>query len=272
MLVASLSSIPPRFGAISLTLESLLGQSARPDRVILWIPQAYRRFADWDGSLPAVPEGVEIARTEDDLGPATKILPATRAFRGQDVDLLLCDDDRAYAPEWAAEFLAAKHDHPGCAIAKRGLLADRIAGTASARALQPRALPRTESEDWEYRAKRLWARITAQPRPERRLFKQSGYIDCFEGCSGVLLRPEFFDDADFDIPEVAWAVDDVWLSACLARKGVPIWLIANTVTPLNTAAQAQAPLADAVIAGAGRGQANRDAIRAMQDRFGIWLD
>lgn len=93
----------------------------------------------------------------------------------------------------------------------------------------------------------------------------------FEGCSGVLVRPEFFDDAAFDIPDVAWRVDDVWLSGMLAKKSVPIWLVANRLTPENTDAQAQAPLAGEVIEGRGRGQINAAAVRHLQDIHGVWL-
>jgi hypothetical protein len=57
-------------------LECLLRQTAQVDRVILYLPKHYRRFPDYDGHLPDVPDGVEIHQTEVDYGPATKILPA----------------------------------------------------------------------------------------------------------------------------------------------------------------------------------------------------
>ncbi len=277
MLIVTLSSIPPRFAQIGPTLQSLLAQTQRAERVLLYIPERYQRFPDWDGTLPEVPDGVEIRRVDADLGPATKVLYAAREFRGQDVEILFCDDDRVYPPDWAAEFLAARRDHPGCCIAKRGLMAHLIAGTSARRDLQPRAEERPIHRDWEFRLKFLWRRLRAgvnwrsvRP-PERRLFQTSGYIDMFEGCSGVLVRPEFFDDAAFDIPPVAWSVDDVWLSGMLARKGIPIWLIANTLTPENTHAQRHAPLAEAVIGGKTRHEANLQAVRYMQDTYGVWL-
>ena len=43
------------------------------------------------------------------------------------------------------------------------------------------------------------------------------------GVGGAVVRPEFFDDVAYDIPEEAWAVDDVWLSAQLARRGIAIY-------------------------------------------------
>nr|MDJ0827496.1 glycosyltransferase family A protein [Rhodobacter sp.] len=140
MLVITLSSVPPRFGKIGATLESLAGQGA--EKVLLYIPETYRRFPDWDGTLPKVPEGVEIRRLDEDFGPATKVLGAAREFRRQDVDLLFCDDDQRYGPGWAQTFLDLKARHPGAVIATLGFHAYDAAGGSRARDLQPRALRR----------------------------------------------------------------------------------------------------------------------------------
>ena len=273
MLVATMSSIPPRFGLIGPALDSLLAQTRAPDRIELYIPESYRRFPDWDGALPQVPDGVTIVRCAADLGPATKVLYAARAYRGQDVHLLVCDDDRAYPPDLAATLLASARAHPGAAIATRGLPADRLLGQRARRKLRPRALPRDPGLDLEFHLARLWCRLRhgpGAPPPRRRPFRRSGYIDAFEGCGGVLLRPDFLDDAAFDIPAVAWGVDDIWLSGMLAHRGVPVWLVANRRSPPNTGAQARAPLAEATIGGVARGEANRQAVRYMQATYGIW--
>jgi hypothetical protein len=71
--VISLSAIPPRFAHLGPVLDSLLRQRPRAEAVLLYIPKSYRRFPEWDGALPDVPEGVEIRRVEEDLGPATKL-------------------------------------------------------------------------------------------------------------------------------------------------------------------------------------------------------
>ena len=96
--VITLSTIPPRFSQIGPTLRSLVRQRARPEAVELYIPQSYRRFPQWGGALPEVPDGVTIIRVEEDLGPATKILPAAKAYRGQGVELIYGDDDRVFSP------------------------------------------------------------------------------------------------------------------------------------------------------------------------------
>ncbi|KMW59973.1 hypothetical protein AIOL_000122 [Candidatus Rhodobacter oscarellae] len=254
MLIISLSSIPPRFPYIKPTLDSLLAQDVTADRILLHIPRAYRRFPEWDGTLPDVPAGVEILRCEEDLGPATKVLPAARAFRGEDVDLLFCDDDRIYPSDWGRRLCEARSSQPEAALCLRGMMVAWKTGQGVARVLRPQAKP---SQDWQ-----KWLDKRAHPGAEAMLFRASGHVDMFEGCGGVLVRPEMFDDAASDIPDVAWPVDDVWLSGMLAAKGVPIWLEAGA----RSAAHAAAPLDDAA-----RHDQNIAAIRHLQAHHGVWL-
>jgi hypothetical protein len=96
----TLTTIPPRFGGIACVLEDLLAQGA--DGVVLALPRAWRRFPG-PHALPDLPAGVTLLRCAD-LGPASKILPARRAF--PDADLIACDDDCGYAPGWCAALCA----------------------------------------------------------------------------------------------------------------------------------------------------------------------
>ena len=274
MLVVTLSSIPPRFPEIAATLASLRAQTAQIDRILLCIPKHYRRFPEWDGTLPKVPPGVEICRTEQDYGPATKILGAVGAFRGQAVDLLFCDDDQHYAPDWAQRFVDLKARHPGHAICLLGMHAYDVAGGSTAHDLQPRAVRRWRLTDLGFQVRYIWQDISTgagRPAPARRVFKRSGYVDIFEGRGGVLVRPEWFDDAAFTVPQVAWAVDDIWLSGAVARAGVPIWLQAGVPDPRDTDAEVLRPLSKAVVDGADRAAANRAAVDHMRRTYGIWL-
>lgn len=95
-------------------------------------------------------------------------------------------------------------------------------------------------------------------------------MDVLQGLGGAVVRPEFFDDIAYDIPDVIWAVDDVWLSGMLALKGIPIWLPAGLEEPRTTAAHDVASLYLATIEGANRAEANRRCIEYMQQHFNIW--
>ena len=192
MLIVSLSSIPPRFDKLGPTLDCLLQQTARIDRIIVYIPTQYRRFPDWDGALPEVPEGVEIHRCADDLGPATKVLYAAKEFRGQDCDILLCDDDRRYKPHWAQAFVDARADHPGACIAIAGFEADRYGQSQMKNRPQPRAKRSSRAWNLRFQAQMVYEFLFPPVErkylrePTRALFKTSGYVDCFEGFGGAL--------------------------------------------------------------------------------------
>lgn len=277
MLIVSLSTIPPRFSRIGETLRSLRAQSTLADRILLYIPAAYRRFPEWDGALPQVPEGIEIRRCAEDLGPATKILVAAQEFRDQDCDIVYCDDDRAYGKYWLRDLMRARARHPGCAIANLGFLAEEAANSTGKDRL-PQAVKRTwRITDIDFQARFLGREIAGVLRrrpvnpPWRRVYKRSGYVDIAEGCGGVMVRPEFFTDAAYHIPPVLWSVDDVWLSGMLWTNGVPIWLRGNRFPPRETDAHLQAALAESVLDGVDRDGANRAAIEYFQVNHGIWL-
>lgn len=279
--VISLSTIPPRFGAIGPTLQSLLAQQSRPEAVQLYIPQAYRRFPQWGGALPSVPEGVTIVRAEADLGPATKILPAARAWHGQEVELLYGDDDQFYPPDWAASFLKLCLAHPGAAVCGAATSLDRIAPGLPSFAPGPRAVlaERPQRQPlWRLRKGLATARAglglgAADPdlQPGYPKLRKSGHVDIAEGFMGVAVRPEFFDDEAFAIPPVVWTVDDVWLSGHLARRGVPIWAdrALNLARAFNQV-ERTFPLYAARIDGVDRPAANVTALYHMRATYGIW--
>ncbi|MDF0603390.1 glycosyltransferase family 2 protein [Psychromarinibacter sp. C21-152] len=275
-MIISLTSIPPRFHLIGPTLHSLVRQHAPADRVLLHIPHRYRRFPDWDGTLPEVPDGVEIVRCAEDYGPATKVLAAAKAHAGQDVEILFCDDDRIYAPTLTRDFMAARADQPDACIAAMGNEADFFFDSRQIRDLQPRAVKRRWQRDTWFLARWLWWRARRKltghnlGRPARRIFARGGYVDMFMGFGGAMVRPDFFDDVAFDIPDICWTVDDIWLSGMLARRNIPIWVPANLREPANTDAFRVDALYAFAVEGAGRPKAGRHCYDLLRERYGIW--
>jgi hypothetical protein len=279
MYVISLSAIPSRFGALEPTLQSLLSQEVRPEAVRLYIPQRYRRFPDWDGTLPDVPRGVEIRRTEEDLGPATKALFAADELRGQDVRLLFCDDDRLYLPEWSTRILGAAEAHPEAAIVTAGFHLSDMGRDWLKQRPRPRASLGYfgKQGDLRYQLERLKLglvqrrrRLRLHEKPPRNYIQRSGYVDVGEGFGGFLIRPEWLGRDSWDIPAVMWTVDDVWISGQLARHGVPIWAEAFASRFLTTSLQKLDALCMSVIDGADRQQANRACAIYMRDTYGVW--
>lgn len=265
-LVISLTAIPPRFPYLSQTLQSLLDQTAEVASVNLYLPRRYRRF-EWDPSvLPPVPAGVQIRLVDEDLGPATKVLPAVREYRGQDVSILFCDDDKVYDRDWAQRFVDSSRSHPGCCIVEEGGDVCNYSSHSHRGDRQPRSGRRPK--DMGYRLRRLASLGLWKPRKN----VGSGYVDMLEGWGGVLVRPEFFTDAAFDIPEVLWMVDDIWLSGQLALNDVPIWLNAEDArrTKGNTNEVKEASLRKLVHEGHGRTEANQACVDYFRQTYHIW--
>ncbi len=268
-LIISLTTIPPRMHQIAPTLRDLVAQRADVAEVRLYIPRRYRRF-DFDPAtdLPDLPDGVTLCMTDEDFGPATKVLPAVRDFSGQDVEILFCDDDQPYAPDWAQYFLDARRARPDACIVEKGYDLDTRPPGARYRLenrMQPRALARHKGVG--YRMFRLLTLTTIKPKP----YIVDGYVDVLEGYRGAMIRPEFIPPETFDIPEVLWTVDDPWLSGQMTRNNVPIWLM--TAPPLwgrPYGAHHQDGLAKMVHQDHGRLEADTACIEHFRKNFGIW--
>lgn len=103
-LIVSLTSYPPRFPTLLPTLQCLLRQSVRPDRVILWIDKGAT------DKLPAeikalTAHGLTIAETTSDIAPYKKIIPTLKQF--PDAFIATADDDIYYRPTWLEELIKA---------------------------------------------------------------------------------------------------------------------------------------------------------------------
>ena len=273
MRIISLSTIPPRFCKIGATLQSLLAQRHHVDEIRLYIPKVYRRFPDYDGAVPELPDGIRVVRPEDDLGPASKVLFAARDLYGREAQILFCDDDRIYMKDWAQPLFALQASRPNECVALFGKLLSPKSNRT--RAGLPSAKRRNSNFDLSYRYAKLrygLKRIAgaSDEKPTRRRIGESGYVDILMGFGGVVVRPDFFDESALDIPPMLWSVDDYWLSGLLAARGIPIWLSDQLHAPLVAAAGEIDSLLAATIDDADRWTANTACIHYMQETFGIW--
>lgn len=270
MKVISLTSIPPRFPYLGATLSSLLQQGA--DEVRLYVPETYRRFPDWDGKLPTVPKWVKICRCDQDYGPATKILPACRDLSGMDAQILFCDDDGAFASNWAGRLFEIQAQRPREAIATYVRSVNGYVANPVAPRNRPLAWQIPITWDVPYRLGRLMFKVLGARHPWRRPFVRAGYGEILFGVGGVVVRPDFFDEVAFDVPAEAWAVDDIWLSAQLARRGIPIYCPFRHPLPRALDHAETSALFDLTVDGRDRQLLNRSAAEYCRDRFQIWKD
>jgi hypothetical protein len=268
-LIISLTTIPPRFKYVQECLSSLLSQTAEVAAVNLYIPRNYKRFSYAQSDLPVLAKGVNLRLVDEDLGPATKVLPACRDYYGQDACILYCDDDKIYDRDWAQRFLDASKEHPDCAICERGSHLSHpyypnSRSWASCRHPQAMRIRR----GLRYRTRR----ILSLGKWKSLKWTESGYVDILEGWGGVMVKPNFFGDSAWRIPDILWTVDDVWLSGCLEGQGIPIWLNAKSKPIIKETSNEveHAALRNLVYKGYDRKAANRQCIDYFRQNFGIW--
>ena len=97
MIYISISVIPQRIKNLNKSVESLLNQTQKPDKIFINIPFKYRRFTETieNEQIPKFDNSiVEITRCEDS-GPGTKLLGSLKKLKKNSL-LILADDDQVY--------------------------------------------------------------------------------------------------------------------------------------------------------------------------------
>lgn len=103
-IVVSLTSYPPRFATLHLTLKSLLSQSFLPDRLVLWI--AHEHISLLPESVKALQSaGLEIKACED-LKSYKKMIPQLR--ESLDDTIVTADDDVYYWRDWLQQLVGMR--------------------------------------------------------------------------------------------------------------------------------------------------------------------
>ena len=97
MIYVSISTIPDRLKNLDQSIDSLLNQSKKPDKIFINIPYKFRRFKETikNNKIPNFNNDiVEVTRCED-CGPGTKLLGSLDKLE-KDSLLILADDDHIY--------------------------------------------------------------------------------------------------------------------------------------------------------------------------------
>ena len=97
MIYISISTIPQRLKNLNQSVESLLKQTQKPDKIFINIPYKYNRFSETieDNQIPKFnSDVVQITRCED-CGPGTKLLGSLDKFEKNSL-VILVDDDHTY--------------------------------------------------------------------------------------------------------------------------------------------------------------------------------
>lgn len=117
-LLISLTTYPARFNFVYLTLESLMNQSVKPDKIILWLSQEEVINNKIPKKILSLKNrGLEIEVVNENLKSYKKLIYAIEKF--PDLNIITCDDDALY-PKYFIKKLQDKHiKHPDCVVAYR---------------------------------------------------------------------------------------------------------------------------------------------------------
>jgi FkbM family methyltransferase len=254
-LVVTLTTIPSRIALIGPVIESIKGQTRRPDRIYLCIPEISIR----EQSSYTVPawlrdeKAVDIVVSETDYGPAHKLIgmlgrepdPATR--------IVIVDDDWAYDAE-LVENLEQRFEQLECAAV----------GSSGARL----------TRHWTAMEARIGPEIDAKPQLRHQLVflaesPRDVPVDILQyGFGALVLRGWFGDDIrELVTPsEPLFFADDVLFSGYLESKGIRRICLEGVSLPRRLAQWAIRPLH-----GGGRATRNyQAAIPKLSRRLGIW--
>ena len=274
--ILSLSTIPPRFGMLGMSLNSLINQKRKADEIHVYIPKTYKRFPEHNFCIPDVPEGVSVKIIDHDYGPATKALPCAKAYRGTNTRIIYGDDDRFADTSWLDNMLKCSDERPDDVIVSSGMTLQNYGLMLKNQNFLPRAKRAKVKYDFEYLARRLVQKFfettTSKSRikPARCNYSSSGYVDIALGVGGVSVRADFFDESFFEIPEILWPDDDIWLSGNYLRQGRGIWASNKIRFPVDSGASNTSGLAFSIINGKDRNKTALDGILYMQELYDIW--
>lgn len=231
-LVVSLTSYPGRFATLGLTLQAILRQSVRPDRVILWLDDGHEALLPADMRALA---GLEVL-TCPNWRSYKKIVPTLLAH--PEAFVVTADDDVYYPADWLERLVAAAGQgaRVACHRAHRITLRD--------------GLPAPYAQ---------WRRNVDAP--------ESSPLTFLTGVSGVIYAPRVLhpDVTRSDLfLRLAPRSDDVWLYWMHRLNGVQAQKIGGRIRILEwEGSQAQSLRTDNL-----QGTGNDRAVAAMIAHYG----
>lgn len=193
-IIVSLTSYPKRTGTIWITLESLLRQSVKPDRIILWLAEDQYPNKVLPESLHDLQRRGITIRWCDNLMSHKKYFYVMQ--ENPESNIITADDDSFYPPFFIERLIQMHKTHPS----------DIVCLTAQTMGANYRVVP------------------TAWPGIEKQEIVSSFKISINSG-SGALFPPHSISPKAFDkeiIKAMCPYADDLWLTVMAHINGTPI--------------------------------------------------
>lgn len=203
-LIVSLTTYHKRLPIVHLTIESILNQSVKPNKLILWLSNEDLT----DGKVPVKltkleSRGLDIRVMDENIRSYKKLIYTLNNYPKSTV--ITCDDDVIY-PKDFIEGLTKKHtDHPDCIVAYRCLVMDKV----------------NQSELSPYFS---WCRPQSS---------DASFALFPTGVGGVLYPPSSLNEIVFDkdiFLELAPKGDDIWFKAMGLLNNIKTITVDTTFT------------------------------------------
>lgn len=197
-IIVSLTSYPARINLVHLSIKSILNQTYKPKKVVLWL--SVEQFPHQEKGLPkSLLElkhyGLEIEFC-DNLKPHTKYF---YAFKKYPKDLIVTTDDDIFYPKDVLEKLfVLSQKNPNCIIANR-----------------VREISFEENKLKPYRDWKINQVFNSEP--SKKMLPT--------GVGGVLYKPSYFSENLFDIESIkniCLNADDIWLRANSLKNNISV--------------------------------------------------
>ena len=193
--IVSLTSIPSRLNSIHLTIRSLLSQTVKPEKIVLWLNDGLR------GAIPRSLDELTGKVFEIRYSGLTcshrKLVHSLQAFPSRTI--VTCDDDVMYVSTWLEKLLADHHRYPDAIIAHECRMITRDPATG------------------ELKSYKEWPTVTEAGVSSARLLPI--------GYGGVLYPPGALaaDTCNADLfLRLAPRADDLWFKAMSYLQGTPV--------------------------------------------------
>lgn len=193
--IVSLTSFPKRFPTLHLVIETILRQSVKPDKIILYLTESQIKDVETlpQKLLDLRKRGLEIELCPDEIRSHTKYYYAFKSY--PDATIITVDDDLYYRSDLIENHLKHTAEHPDCIIAN--WVKEIIPG-------------KYKYNEW--------------PDPDRKPKLSKNML--ILGVSSVLYPPDSVHKDIFNIDNIknlSLTADDVWISAMILKKGTSVY-------------------------------------------------
>lgn len=212
-IVVSLTSYPARFSTLHLCIKSILNQSVKPDKIVLYLDDFISDAEIPDTVRELEKNGLSIRKIPYDLRSHKKYFFALQEF--SDSPVITFDDDVIYRKNTIKHLVQSYKRYP---YAVSALRVHKI----------------TKTEKSETNPYKLWKKeYTKETKPS--------FLLCAVGVGGVLYPPHILPDETFsvsDIKNICGKADDIWLKFMEEKNNIPVvWKRTLHVHPVEIAAQ-----------------------------------